>query len=438
MTVAPAATTILPDLDSDPRWLAVRTIIDSPQLCRSPRLCSLLLYLAEHTLRRQPELLTESSIANRVFGRAESFDPGVDTIVRSHMVRLRQKLEQYAEENCGQAGLRVVVPRGEYAVRFEALPAANIGLRHLPDAVPSYTPGQEAAFSGRADPRLLWIVALLSLAVVVLGGRLLMVSARSRAPFPTTAVLPHPLWSRIFRPRQTTTFVAADSGLVMLHKFTGRGTTLAEYLSRDFSREIDGLPRQRAEDSLDLAERRYTSFVDMNMFEHVEHLPWASSGELELRYARDLHMDDLKQGNFIFSGSRGANPWLGLYEQGMNFVGLNDDVHHTFTFINRNPRPGEESAYIVTREDPKRRVLGVLAFLANLEGSGNVLIVEGNSMAGTEAISDFLFDDRALLPFLAKITRADGSLPHFEVLIESTSINGSAGPFHVVAYRIAP
>ena len=81
---------------------------------------------------------------------------------------------------------------------------------------------------------------------------------------------------------------------------------------------------------------------------------------------------------------------------------------------------------------------GVLAFLANLDGAGNVLIVEGNSMAGTEAISDFLFDDHALLPFLATITRPDGSLPHFEVLIESTSINGSAGPFQVIAGRTAP
>jgi hypothetical protein len=149
-------------------------------------------------------------------------------------------------------------------------------------------------------------------------------------------------------------------------------------------------------------------------------------------------MDDLKQGNFIFSGSRGANPWLELYEPAMNFVGLNDDVHHTFTFINRNPRPGEAPAFVVTAGDPKRRVVGVLAFLANLDSAGNVLIIEGNSMAGTEAISDFLFDDHALLPFLAKIARPDGSLPHFEVLIDSTSINGSAGPFHVIAWRTAP
>jgi hypothetical protein len=30
-------------------------------------------------------------------------------------------------------------------------------------------------------------------------------------------------------------------------------------------------------------------------------------------------MDELKQGNIILSGARGANPWLELYEPQMNF-----------------------------------------------------------------------------------------------------------------------
>ncbi len=59
-------------------------------------------------------------------------------------------------------------------------------------------------------------------------------------------------------------------------------------------------------------------------------------------------------------------------------------------------------------------------------------------MAGTEAINDFLFEVAALLPFLERIKKSDGSLPHFEVLVESTSVNGSAGPFHILAYRTHP
>jgi hypothetical protein len=69
--------------------------------------------------------------------------------------------------------------------------------------------------------------------------------------------------------------------------------------------------------------------------------------------------------------------------------------------IQHYPQVDEAANYSVSAADPKQRVLGVLAFLSNLDGSGNALIVEGNSMAGTEAISDLLFDDAGLLPFLA-------------------------------------
>lgn len=101
-------------------------------------------------------------------------------------------------------------------------------------------------------------------------------------------------------------------------------------------------------------------------------------------------------------------------------------------------QPGEAHEFSVSEDGANRRVLGVLAFLSNLDGNENVLIVEGDSMAGTEAISDFVLDDRALLPFLAKLRNADGILSHFEVLLESNSVNGSAGPFRILAYRSHP
>ena len=148
-----------------------------------------------------------------------------------------------------------------------------------------------------------------------------------------------------------------------------------------------------------------------------------------------MQMDELKQGNVILSGARGANPWLALYEPRMNFIGTDEWAHHGYTFLNRQPLAGETSTFSTSEGDPTQRVLGVLAYLPNLEGTGHTLIVEGNSMAGTEAISDFLFDDAALLPFLRKVSKSDGTVPYFEVLIEANSVNGSAGPFRILAYR---
>jgi hypothetical protein len=86
-------------LAGDERWLTIQQVVESPYFKKSPRLRSLLLYLAEQTLAARADLLTEYNIATTVFERTADFDPDVDTIVRSHMVRLRQKLDQYAGEN---------------------------------------------------------------------------------------------------------------------------------------------------------------------------------------------------------------------------------------------------------------------------------------------------------------------------------------------------
>lgn len=422
------------DMSDDERWIAVQKIVDSSLFRKSQRLSHLLLYLAEQTLSERTDFLTEHQIANNVFDRDGDFDPGVDTIVRSHMVRLRQKLEQYSDENHEGSRIKVSVPKGEYLVRFElAAPMLQTGAPfHPPPPAIDDEPRKWARF-------FIYLSCLLGAIVLVLLTLLFTVWHRTRSQ---TAVLQtppsHPLWNYFFQPGRTTTFVAADSGLVLFHRMTAKDTTLAEYLKRDFSRETQGLSVERTDEVLNMANRRYTSFVDLNMYRRVEQLPFTLSGKLVVKYARDIQMDDLKQGNVILSGSRGANPWLELYETDMNFIGSADPMHHSFSFINRHPQPGEPTQFSVTESDPKQRVLGILAFLSNLDGSGNALIVEGNSMAGTEAISDFLFDDDALLPFLHKVTRANGSLSHFEVLIESTSVNGSAGPFHILAYRTHP
>jgi hypothetical protein len=428
----PAPKTTL-NLAADDRWLTAQEIVDSPQFCRSPRLSRLLLYLSEQTLLERTDLLTEHHIAVRVFERGSDFNPGVDTIVRSHMVRLRQKLIQYATDN--PSPIRVAAPKGEYLVRFERIapptPKEKVAVFPTPDA-PRIAPVRR-----RLHP-LAWGCGLLGLTALLLLAALMLVLERAQGATELREAAVHPLWSHFFQPDQVTTFVAADSGLVLLHGMTEKSSTLAEYLRRDFSQETRGLPRARIDEVLGMANRRYTSFVDLNMYRRLQQLPISSSGKLAVKYARDIQMDELKQGNVILSGSRGANPWLELYEPGLNFIGLNDEIHHTYSFINRHPRVDEAARYSVSAADPKERVLGVLAFLPNLDGNGNALIVEGNSMAGTEAISDFLFDDASLLPFLAKLKRPDGSLPHFEVLLESNSVNGSAGPFHLLAYRTHP
>lgn len=56
-------------------------------------------------------------------------------------------------------------------------------------------------------------------------------------------------------------------------------------------------------------------------------------------------------------------------------------------------------------------------------------------MSGTEAATDFVADDRQLMPFLIRIRRPDGTLPHFELLLETQNMGASAAQSQVLGWR---
>src|SRR5689334_24256366 len=76
---------------------AVRTqlerILNSRAFARSPRISRFLTFVVEQTLQRQEDKLKEYLLGVEVFGRMESFDPRIDSIVRVEARRLRYKLE---------------------------------------------------------------------------------------------------------------------------------------------------------------------------------------------------------------------------------------------------------------------------------------------------------------------------------------------------------
>jgi hypothetical protein len=118
----------------------------------------------------------------------------------------------------------------------------------------------------------------------------------------------------------------------------------------------------------------------------------------------------------------------------MNFV-FSDAHIRQYTVLNRAPVGTEPSKWSSEYDDPQKRVYGVVAFMPNLSGTGNVLILEGTSMAGTECAWDFVSDDSSLLPFLKRIKRADGTIPHFQLVLDSINLNDSAIKRTILAWR---
>jgi hypothetical protein len=220
---------------------------------------------------------------------------------------------------------------------------------------------------------------------------------------------------------------------------SGQNIDLKGYIDGGYRAELNGLPQSgpaasRNEWLLNLANRRYTSIVDLEAILSLNNRAWTLGSDVSVRYARDLRPDDLKTGNAILLGSSAANPWVELFEHNMNFV-LRDGPTETFSVLNRNPQKDEPAVWDFGRNDPEQRVVGLIAYMPSLAGNGNTLVLQGASMSGTEAAMDFVNDDTKLLPFLNRIRQPDGTLPHFELLLGTRNMGSSAVRSEILAWR---
>ena len=407
----------------------VRRIVNSPTFLRSERLGKLLTYVCDLALNGREAEINEQKIGQAVFGRSRDYDSAVDGIVRSQASRLRQRLELYYQQEGADEPIRVAIPRGGYVPVFE---------KKAGSARP--TPNAESTEAIRGTlPARRWLPWGLSL---VLGLMLVMLWVHDRRRIQSVAAAQpptHPLWSHLFTRNQPTLVVAPDSGLVLFHGMSGKDVDLKGYLDAGYRSEPEILPQIGPEVSLkdsllDLANRRYTSIVDLKTILSLKDRAQMLGSQVSVRFARDLRPNDFKTGDVILLGASEADPWVELYEPRLNFL-FRDDYKGIFTILNRSPERGEPGRWESTRADPQRRVFGVVAYLPSLAGDGNVLLLEGTGMSGAEAGMDFVLDDAQLLPFLDRIRRPDGKLPHFELLLETHNIGASAGQSEIIAWR---
>ena len=94
-------------------------IVRSPIFAKSVRMTALLRYLAEQSLSGTPEKLKEYAIGVDVFKKDTSFDPRLDTTVRTEARRLRAKLEEYYRTEGPGDPLDIALPKGSYRLTFQ-------------------------------------------------------------------------------------------------------------------------------------------------------------------------------------------------------------------------------------------------------------------------------------------------------------------------------
>jgi hypothetical protein len=74
----------------------------------------------------------------------------------------------------------------------------------------------------------------------------------------------------------------------------------------------------------------------------------------------------------------------------------------------------------------------------NLSGSGNLLVVQGFSLAGTQAAAEFVTSGTDLDALLRSYAGGSAPLPHFEILLSTIEINGMASRPVPLAWHVSP
>jgi hypothetical protein len=417
-------------LETDSRWELVQRIIASPPFVKSSRLQGFLLYVCRCWLENRQDEISEQKIGERVFQRPADYNPNEDNIVRSQARLLRQKLDLYFASEGEHEPIILKIPKGGYAPEFVERTIEQPAETIEPAAV-MQRPWRTPIVRG-----LLAAVLLLIAVIVVLAWSL----ARARKPAPPAGPAPtassvDSLWSQLLSENLTTTVIVPDHTFSMEQELSGRYVDLSTYLRRS-TRLDDENVQQMNKKLRGFSIRRYTTFDSVSTAVRIAELAGQWRGKLVVRYARDLTLRELSPGNAVIIGRPLTNLWNEIFENKLNFRFYSELKSGTVICQNRSPQVGEQVEYLPVEEGAKRTVYATVAFLPNLNNSGNVLIIAGTSSGAQEIAAEFVTNEKLFNALAERLRQGNERLPYFEVLIRTITLAGIAQEPEVIAYRI--
>jgi hypothetical protein len=419
-------------LADDERWQVVERIAASPGFQKSARLRELLLYITEQTLHGHASHLTEHEIGRAIFGKPADYSPLDDSSVRVHARQLRLRLHEYFDSIGRSEPMVVEIPKGTYVPVFRKVTNETGAPNALLKGIAS-----KRLTAGRTVP---WILcAILAMSCVYLGRKIYI----SRDPNMATAP-EYPPWplSEVFDPEHRTHFVVSDVNYGMMRIIAQKPGSLEDYLKPDFPRSFMPavVAKQEALIMNYISDSGLTSNADVSVLFSLIDLAGVYRDRAAVRFARDIRLRELDEGNYIFLGSPGSNPWVQLFQSRLNFQESEELVGAgPKEFVNKDPHPGEQKAYVGLRftgtvgED-----YADIALLPSPANGTAVLILQGLQQEGTEAAGRFLADpnQRRVLREALGFSSDPKSKVWFEALIRTKAVAGAPNSEAIVAARL--
>lgn len=414
---------------SDDRLQLIERIAQSEAFQKSARLPVLLRYLAERTLANDRAGLTEQSIGQAVFGKPRDFHPTEDSSVRVYIRQLRLRLHEYYQAVGQDERIVIDIPKGGYSLAFHPRHPHQLLSAALPPAsADSLTKSskERASVLQRSPIWVPWLLFAATLVLATIGWY------RSTGP----ANQSMPVWpiDQVLVPGQQTTVVPSD-GSYVLRLLGDRDISLDEYADHHYSDAL--IPHDATEGELRLfrylQSSQLSSMADVRAASAITSMAGILRGNIVIRSAKEINGKMLASGNVILIGAKTSNPWEELYEDHLNFRLGGRYIS------NRSPQPGEPAVYSVSGPTGfSGEDYATISLVPGMGEHGNVLLLQGLRLEGTEAAIRFLSDDESRRDLATKLKAANGGkLPrYFEALLHSHSMGGSAASVDCIAVRI--
>jgi hypothetical protein len=439
-----AQTTEIPGIGAE-HWDAVSLephlngVLEGEAFKGSHRSGKFLKYIVSRAIVGDFDSLKERAIGIEVFGRPPGYDTSADAIVRVTASDVRKRLLQHYGRPGIAAEYRISLPAGSYIPKIARVPCS-----HPEEGTPPIVgvqipgPGPEAGSIAQSSSKRR--VELFGFVLVVV-----MISAVNLAAFVVAwnhvrkpehiSILP---WSSIFGSSRVTQIITSDPNIGEIQGFTGGQISLSDYANHQYIRDPGLLtPEQRRFCEVILRGDK-ASIVDTPIAMAIGQLAQATSSKITVHGARSIQFSDLQtDANFILLGSPRSNPWANLYNDLLDFRFQYDPKTGKEVIRNVHPRPGEPASFVETAPGwATGQSYAIVAFLKNLDQSGQILFLAGQTAEGTEAAGKLVDDLPRLDKTLNKCGVRSAASEHFEILLRLNTMAGSPSNVDAVNCRV--
>jgi hypothetical protein len=361
----------------------VARIVQNRNLKLSEGQGRLLSYLAEKSISGEADDLKEYVVGVDAFGKPPSYDPRQESVVRTQVARLRQKLADYYNTEGANDPILVDLPKGGFKMNFEERPPA-----------PEARPAERTPVGWHLREKVLAAALVFAVAGAVF---FFVRSIGAKRSNPESAVLApelQELWGPILSSnRPLVVCVATPSA-----GSSAAGTATGAFLLGQF-----------------LAPRK----------QHV----LLTRGDL-------LSMPEIMMDNVVFIGPSAGNRQLEAVPINRQIVLDPEGIR------NLNPRPGEP-AFLPDRVSHKPQdgdeSLALISHTPGLYGNGDIISLSGNQISSVMAAVQALTDPTLARTFVAKMKNSRGGLPrYYQVVLKVKSMDDMPVEISYVLHRELP